>query len=135
MRNTSALPLAFPEPSRAPRSAIREERLRVAADLKRPGALTAWRGRSGRRYVMNVYPLVGGGLPALDEGVAVAVRRLGNGAARVVGLAASEPGQSPRARLRWLALSRRRGATELHLHLLAEGASARRAILRDLGSA
>lgn len=136
MRNILALATLAPQQSVMPRPAIaREERLRATAELKRPGAMTSWRGRSGRRYVVGIYPLGGRGLPDIEGAVALAVKRTRDGEARVVGLAASDPAGTRLAGLRWLALTRLRGATELHLHLLAGSETERRAVLKDLGEA
>lgn len=85
---------------RASRPAVREERLR--------SGLSAWRGRSGRRYVVGVHPVT-----AEDHAPAVvlAVARDAAGIARIVTL--SE-------------------ATELHVHRLAETDEARAAMVEDL---
>ena len=113
---------------------MREERLRTTAGLRGTPALalSAWRGRSGRRYVVGVHDL---GAPELDEmgdAVVIAVRRDPAGIAELV--AVSSSGESPRERLHrtWLARVRKGGATEMHVHRLAEGEAERKAIVADL---
>ncbi|WP_245442721.1 hypothetical protein [Methylobacterium terrae] len=98
--------------SRAARQPVREERLRSGAT----GDLTAWRGCSGRRYVCSVYP-------------ASAARDLvGDAAALVLAVARNAAGAAA-----LLAIgSVPAGATELHVHRLAETADDRAAAVADL---
>lgn len=103
----------------------------AAAGEGMPLPLRAWRGKSGKRYVVSVY--------SLDEiepdyagALLLAVTRDGEGRRRVI-----EARESPDIALtgyngRWIADMRRRGATELHVHLLARGREALRATLDDL---
>ena len=113
---------------------MREERLRTTAGLRGTPALalSAWRGRSGRRYVVGVHELSEPDLMEMGEAVVIAVRRDGAGIAQPVSVATS--GESPRERLRrsWLARVRQSGATEMHVHRLAESEDERRAIVADL---
>lgn len=113
---------------------MREERLRTTAGLRGSPALalSAWRGRSGRRYVVGIHDLVETDLVEMGEAVVIAVRRDGAGIAQPVSVTAS--GQSPRERLRagWLAHVAKRGATEMHVHRLARNEDERRAIVDDL---
>lgn len=113
---------------------VREERLRSTAGLRGTPALalSAWRGRSGRRYVVGVHELIEPDLAEMGEAVVIAVRRDQAGIAQPVSVAAS--GESPRERLHrnWLARARLRGATEMHVHRLAETADERAAIVADL---
>lgn len=113
---------------------MREERLRTTAGLRGTPAmaLSAWRGRSGRRYVVGVHELVESELAEMGEAVVIAVRRDGAGVAQPVSVAMS--GRSPRERLQhgWLARVAQNGATEMHVHRLAESADERRAIVADL---
>jgi hypothetical protein len=117
---------------RAGRAAIREERLRATAGLREPASLTSWRGRSGRRYVVGVHDLLDNALADLTGAVLIAVERRADGSARVLGVAAPRPGTQPRVRQRWLARVSSRGATEMHVHRLAESESERRAVAADL---
>ncbi|GJE60146.1 hypothetical protein MPOCJGCO_2256 [Methylobacterium trifolii] len=113
---------------------MREERLRTTAGLRGAPALalSAWRGRSGKRYVVGVHTLSEPDLDEMGEAVVIAVRRDASGIAELVSVATS--GQSPREHLHrtWLAGARRRGATEMHVHRLAEGEAERSAIVDDL---
>ena len=112
---------------------MREERLRATAGL-RGGALnlSAWRGRSGRRYVVGVHPLSETDILDVTDAVILAVRRDGDGRAQLVDIATAGP--KPRDRLRRSCMSRvrARGATEMHVHRLAEDDATRRAIVEDL---
>ncbi|GLS46799.1 hypothetical protein [Methylobacterium brachythecii] len=111
-----------------------EERLRTVASLRGTPALTlsAWRGRSGRRYVVGVHDMGEPDLAEMRDAVVIAVRRDGAGIAQPVCVATS--GESPRERLKrgWLAHVARRGATEMHVHRLAQTEDERRAVLQDL---
>lgn len=94
--------------------------------------MTSWRGLSGRRYVVGVHSLDGTGVADITDAVVIAVTRNLDGTACVVDVSAPGLATSRRSRLRWLALMRTRGATEMHVHLLAESEIERRAVLRDL---
>lgn len=112
---------------------MREERLRTTAGLRGTPALalSAWRGRSGKRYVVGVHALSAPDLDEMGEAVVIAVRRDAAGIAELVDVSAS--GQSPRDRLhRWLACAKTGGATEMHVHRLAEDEAEREAIVEDL---
>ncbi|MEH3118457.1 MAG: hypothetical protein PGN25_12925 [Methylorubrum populi] len=121
---------------RSRRSDVREERLRTMAGLRGTAApsLSAWRGRSGRRYVVGVHDLAEPELAEVDEAVVIAVRRDDAGIAQAVSIAAT--GKSPRERPQrnWVARARRQGATEMHVHRLAEGEEERRAVVDDLAA-
>lgn len=112
---------------------MREERLRATAGL-RGGllSLSSWRGRSGRRYVVGVHPLSEAEMLDVTEAIIMAVRRDGEGGAQLIDIATT--GSTPRqgARARWVSSVRARGATEMHVHRLAEGEEERRAIVEDL---
>lgn len=113
---------------------MREERLRTMAGLRGSPALalSAWRGRSGRRYVVGVHEIATPDLAEVGPAVLIAVRRDGAGIAQPVSVTAT--GESSRERLTrgWLARVRQKGATEMHVHRLAEGEDERRAIVADL---
>ncbi|BAQ45279.1 hypothetical protein [Methylobacterium aquaticum] len=121
---------------RARRSDVREERLRTATSLRGTPALplSAWRGQSGRRYVVGIHAL-DDDPSEVGDAVVIAVRRGGDGTAELV--AVTSAGETPRERLGrgWLTRARARGATEMHVHRLAEDAAARRAVVADLGGA
>jgi hypothetical protein len=116
------------------RQDVREERLKTTAGLRGAPALplSAWRGRSGRRYVVGVHPAGAFELDEMAEAVVIAVRRDDTGIAEMVSVATSS--ESPREHLRrtWLDRVRGRGATELHVHRLADSEAERVAIVRDL---
>ena len=116
-----------------PRAGVREERLRSTTGLKQAAPMTSWRGASGRRYVVGVQAGIKADVVDMDGAVLIAVRRTDDGTASVIDVAAPAPGTTRRSRLRWLALMRTRGATEMHVHLLAEDEAARDAVRRDLG--
>lgn len=119
---------------RRPRAGIREERLRVTSGLRAADAITSWRGVSGRRYVVGVHPGVSAEVADMTDAVLIAVERTGDGTARVLDVTAPAAGSTRRSRLRWLALMRTRGATELHVHLLADDEREREAVRRDLSA-
>lgn len=115
------------------RAGVREERLRATAGLRSsPATLSSWRGRSGRRYIVGVHPLDLNELLDVTDAVILAVSRDGSGIGHVVDsvLAGSVP--SEETRTRWLDRVRERGATELHIHRLADTEERRREILADL---
>jgi len=119
---------------RTRRQDVREERLKTTAGLRGTPALplSAWRGRSGRRYVVGVHPAGAFDLEEMAEAVVIAVRRDDTGIAEMVSVATSN--ESPRDHLRRTGLDRvrTRGATELHVHRLADDAAERVAIVNDL---
>lgn len=118
---------------------MREERLRTNADLPDTPVLplSAWRGRSGRRYVVGIHPAFAFDADAMAEAVVIAVRRDPTGIAQLVSVATSR--ESPREHLRrsllgrdWLERVRRGGATEMHVHRVAAGEAERAAVAADL---
>jgi hypothetical protein len=119
---------------RTRRQDVREERLKTNAGLRGAPALplSAWRGRSGRRYVVGVHPAGGFDVDEMAEAVVIAVRRDDTGIARMVSVATSK--ESPRDHLRrtWLERVRHGGATEMHVHRLADSEAERMAIADDL---
>ena len=120
------------------RVVVREEQLLASKGLKRPGSMSVWRGLSGRRYVVGVHPLCGDVLADMGDSVALAVDRDRDGEARLIGVVSFEVfscGAAQEVARRWVARMRLRGATEMHVHCLAESESARRAILTDLPAA
>ncbi|MBK3422852.1 hypothetical protein, partial [Methylobacterium ajmalii] len=83
---------------RARRSDVREERLRTATSLRGTPALplSAWRGQSGRRYVVGIHAL-DDDPSEVGDAVVIAVRRGGDGTAELV--AVTSAGETPRERL------------------------------------
>jgi hypothetical protein len=89
---------------------------------------TAWRGRSGRRYVASVFGILDDHALGFTDAVLLAVsddRRI---------LAARESGAFgvEAALSRWRQAILAAGAREIHVHLLAEDGVSRRAALLDL---
>ena len=115
----------------AARDVLREEPLRVLSGGARGASMSAWRGRSGRRYVVDIETELAMGAD-LVEAVVVAVVREGSGRRRPLGAAAPEAGEPPAVRLRWLSLMATKGANELHVHHLADTPDARREVVADL---
>jgi hypothetical protein len=117
---------------RARRAGVREERLRATAGLRGALRLSSWRGRSGRRYIVRIHPLSDSDLSEVTRAVLIAVGRDREGIARVLDVAAA--GDEPRehAHRAWIARARSQGATEMHVHRLAENAPERHAIIADL---
>ncbi|WP_348645188.1 hypothetical protein [Methylobacterium sp. BTF04] len=113
---------------------MHEERLRTTAGLRGTPALvlSAWRGRSGRRYVVGIHDLAELELDDMGEAVVIAVRRDAAGIGELISVATA--GESPRERLarNWIARARHQGATEMHVHRLAEDEAERRAVVADL---
>lgn len=83
----------------------------------------AWRGSSGRRYVVSVHGRRS--LPDFADAVLLAVAVDDAGGLRLVGVRTSEEGLQD-----WPALG---DADEVHVHLLARSAEARAAVAADLG--
>lgn len=121
------------ENGRGEKADVREETLRTAAGLRGSGGLrlSAWRGRSGRRYVVGVHALDAADGAEVADAVVIAVRRDEAGLAQVIDVAST--GSAARAVPEaWIRRASDRGATEMHVHRLAEGAAERRAIVDDL---
>lgn len=112
------------------RSGVREERLRSTAGLRGSMALSSWRGRSGRRYVVGIHPLTEAGELDVTDAVILAVRRDADGFAHILALA--DAGSRPVAQAAWVTGAGQRGATELHVHRLAEDEAERLRIIADL---
>lgn len=107
------------------RREIREERLRgqrcSVLDL------SAWRGQSGRRYVVAVYTLAQARSDVDAPGaVLIGVRRGSDGLAHIVGVG----WRGTMAEAAELAAAD--GATEIHAHRLADTDEDREAIVEDL---
>ncbi len=120
--------------NRAARPDVREERLRTMAGMRGGTAvpLSAWRGRSAHRYVVGVHEV--GSDVALEAApaVVIAVRRDEAGLASPIDVASIETAADAVA---WVRLAQASGASELHIHRLAEAASERAAVVADLAPA
>lgn len=110
---------------------VREERLKTTAGLRGTPALplSAWRGRSGRRYVVGVHPIVGFEADEGAEAVCIAVGRDKGGIAELI---SAVSGLDADTIQRWTAKARSKGATEVHVHRLADNTAERAAIVSDL---
>lgn len=89
---------------------------------------TAWRGRSGRRYIASVFAIGDEAALGFADAVLIAVSR----ERRIVAARESGPFGPEAASGRWRDASLAAGAAEIHVHLLAETAEARRAAVADL---
>lgn len=115
-------------PSRLPataRRAVVSLPLRSARSCGLAMRFQAWRGRSGRRYVVSVHGRRS--LPDFGEAVLLAVAVDEAGGLRLLGVRTSEEGLQD-----WPALAQ---ADEVHVHLLARCAAARQHVAEDLGGA
>lgn len=110
-----------------PVRAAREAPLRGAAQLAER-RFTAWRGRSGRRYVASVFAVQDGHALNFTDAVLLAVSP-----ERTI-VAARDSGAFgiDAALTRWRDAAAMAGACEIHVHLLAEDSQSRRAALADL---
>ena len=117
--------------------APRAFRANVVAPVGAPGTLTHdftfWRGATGIRYVHTVYTLMD--CPELPSANVILVRRHASGRTEVmhIGRVESEAPSLNLARIRQDAALL--GANEVHIHLLADSATERAAIERDLSGA
>ncbi|KRE09769.1 hypothetical protein ASE63_04385 [Bosea sp. Root381] len=89
---------------------------------------TAWRGRSGRRYVASVFALGDEHALGFTDAVLLAVSE----DRRILAARDSGPFGVEAALTRWQQAVARAGASEIHVHLLAEDGISRRAALLDL---
>lgn len=108
----------------------REERLRSTSGLRGSPAiaLSAWRGASGRRYVVGIHSVKGFDAEEIVEAVVIAVTRNKNGIAELVSVTAP---RSLTAAQSWLGRLPN-STTELHVHRLADDDAGRAAILEDM---
>lgn len=114
---------------RAVRSLIREERLRTPSTAGFP--MSCWRGQSGRRYVVGVLPVSVESFDGQWDAVVLAIHRDGGGNAEIVNVACNVGiGKA----LAWVSAARAAGATELHVHRLAETVKERVDAVSDLNS-
>lgn len=100
--------------------------LRVA-----PGASSrfrAWLGRSGRRYVVSAFSVESDESLGFADAVLIAV----NADRKVIAARESGPWGVEAALCRWREDMVREGAVELHVHLIAPNAPARRRVMMDL---
>ena len=89
---------------------------------------TAWRGRSGRRYVASVFAIDDMHALGFTDAVLLAV----SADRRIIAARDSGPFGVEAALGRWRRAITAAGAAEIHVHLLAEDGVSRRAALLDL---
>ena len=89
---------------------------------------TAWRGRSGRRYVASIFAIGDGHALGFTDAVLLAV----SADRRILAARDSGPFGIEAALTRWQQAVAQAGASEIHVHLLAEDGITRRAALLDL---
>lgn len=106
---------------------VREIPLRSTSALAER-RFTAWRGRSGRRYVASVFAVHDDAALGFIDGVVLAVTP----DRRIIAARDSGPFGVESALTRWRDAAMGAGATEIHVHLLADGALERRRALTDL---
>lgn len=111
---------------------MREEPLRATVGLRSSPTLSSWRGVSGRRYIVGIHALDLSELLEVTDAVVLAVSRDESGVAHVIDVVMAGPEPSTDTRTGWLAEVEKRGASELHVHRLANTDARRRAILADL---
>lgn len=111
----------------APELAAREMPLRSTAGLAER-RFTAWRGRSGRRYVASVFSVTDDHALGFSDAVMLAV----TAERRIIAARESGPFGIEAALTRWRRSVAMAGASEIHVHLLAEDGLSRRAALLDL---
>ncbi|KAB1076595.1 hypothetical protein F6X53_22740 [Methylobacterium soli] len=95
-------------------------------------ALSAWRGVSGKRYVVGVHAIEAVQPAELTDAVVIAVRRDEAGLATLVRASYDLIAESAAG---WIASMIRADATEVHVHRLASTADERAAIVVDLSPA
>lgn len=105
----------------------REMPMRSAAGLGER-RFTAWRGRSGRRYVASIFAICDGHALGFTDAVLLAV----SADRRILAARDSGPFGVEAALTRWQQSVAEAGASEIHVHLLAEDGISRRAALLDL---
>jgi hypothetical protein len=115
----------FAESDEAPTA--REMPMRSTAGLGER-RFTAWRGRSGRRYVASIFAIGDGHALGFTDAVLLAV----SADRRILAARDSGPFGIEAALTRWQQSVAQAGASEIHVHLLAEDGISRRAALLDL---
>jgi hypothetical protein len=105
----------------------RETPLRSTAGLGER-RFTAWRGRSGRRYVASTFTVADDHALGFTDAVLLAV----SPERQIIAARDSGPLGIEAALTRWRKSVIAAGASEIHVHLLAEDGLSRRAALLDL---
>ena len=121
------LALKLDEWGAEPGADAREMPLRSAAGLGER-RFTAWRGRSGQRYVASVFSVTDDHALGFSDAVLLAVSE----DRQIIAARESGPFGIEAALTRWRRSVVLAGASEIHIHLLAEDGLSRRAALLDL---
>ncbi|KFC73142.1 hypothetical protein FG93_01886 [Bosea sp. LC85] len=121
------LALKLDEWGAEPGTDAREMPLRSAAGLGER-RFTAWRGRSGQRYVASVFSVTDDHALGFSDAVLLAVSE----DRQIIAARESGPFGIEAALTRWRRSVVLAGASEIHIHLLAEDGLSRRAALLDL---
>jgi hypothetical protein len=117
----------------------REAPLGCLAGASLASRFHSWRGASGRRYICSVFPVRDdaelGGLPDFESAIALAVSRDGRGRRRRLAVL-DLCWRDGRFAGDWQAAGDAlgAGASEWHIHLLAEDGDARSAAIADIAS-
>jgi hypothetical protein len=96
--------------------------------MRSTAGFTAWRGRSGRRYVASIFAIADQHALGFTDAVLLAV----SADRRIIAARDSGPFGIEAALTRWQRSVAEAGAHEIHVHLLAEDGISRRAALLDL---
>jgi hypothetical protein len=118
MEQMTVIHFGRPKP-RSGQVSSREQRLDCAAQIGLGERMHAWRGASGQRYVVSVYPA--DAAPDYEDAVVLYIARASD-SRRILRIVDDhdcvfgEPGD----------------ADEIHVHLMARGAAARAALIADL---
>lgn len=105
----------------------------VCAEAAFDQAFHYWRGASGRRYLHSVYSLVG--CPALPQANFILVRRHEDGTREALAFGNTKDDAMSLNLAHLRHEGAKIGANEVHIHLLADTARARRFVEADLTAA
>jgi hypothetical protein len=100
----------------------------TVSDTRPSRRFTAWRGRSGHRYVTSVFAIHDPAAMSYADAVVLAVAP----DRQIIAARDSGPFGVEAALGRWRDAAMSTGATEIHVHLLAEDENGRRDALADL---
>jgi hypothetical protein len=105
----------------------------VCAEARFAQAFHYWRGASGRRYLHSIYTLIG--CPALPRANYILVRRHDDDTRTPLALGQTKDEASSLNLAHLRHEGAKRGANEVHIHLLAETPQERAAVQSDLTGA
>jgi hypothetical protein len=104
----------------------------VCAEAAFAQAFHYWRGLSGRRYLHSVYSLIG--CPALPQANYILVRRYEDGRREALSFGQTKDDIATLNLAHLRHEGAKRGANEVHIHLLADTVEARREVEADLAA-